>query len=81
MRGQDEIDVTANQDFLIRRCKLKGINGYQILPIDKTTNEPRGYHAAKRIEITLKEKIAVRPGEELRVELLDFEDQKTLPKF
>lgn len=71
--GLDPIDLNANQDFLIRRCRLKGVEGYQILPIDKTTNEPRGYHSSKIIEITLVEKIELRLLEELEVELRDFE--------
>jgi hypothetical protein len=72
--GYDQIDVKSNQDFLVRRCRLKGILGYQILPIDKTMNVPRGYHAVKRIEVTLKQKIDLQHGEELEVELQGFED-------
>jgi CTP-dependent riboflavin kinase len=72
--GRDPIDFDSNQDFLIRPCKLKGISGYQILPIDKTTGEPRGHHSAKLIEITLRERIDLQPGEELEVELQGFED-------
>jgi hypothetical protein len=72
--GDDQVDVRSNQDFLVRRCKLKGTNGYQILPIDKTMNVPRGYHAVKRIEVTLRQRIEVQIGEELEVELLGFED-------
>jgi hypothetical protein len=71
--GCDPIDFDANQDFLIRACKLKGVVGYQILPIDKKTSEPRGIHAAKRIEIALKEKIGIKANEELEVELEGFE--------
>jgi hypothetical protein len=39
--GVDQIDLDTNQDFLVRRCRLKGTSGYQILPIDKRTGEPR----------------------------------------
>ena len=55
-------------------CKLKGFSGFQILPIDKTTSEPKGYHLRKRIEIALKEKIPLEPNEELEVELQGFEE-------
>jgi hypothetical protein len=73
--GRDPFDlVEENQDFLIRHCKLKGVFGYQILPIDKTTSVPRGHHASKVIEISLKERIDVRPNEELEVELQGFEE-------
>lgn len=71
--GQDPIDFDANQDFLIRPCRLKGVAGYQVLPIDKTTNEPRGHHSLKQIEIALKKKIGLKPNEELEVELEGFE--------
>ena len=72
--GLDPIDLNANQDFLIRRCRLKGVEGYQILPIDKTTSAPRGHHSSKIIEISLEEKIELKPREELEVELRDFEE-------
>ena len=39
--GRDPFDSEENQDFLIRRCKLKGVLGYQILPIDKATGAPK----------------------------------------
>jgi hypothetical protein len=70
--GIDPIDV--NQDFLIRACRLKGVTGYQILPIDKATSEPRGHHSDKVIEIALREKIEIKPKEELEVELEGFEN-------
>ena len=70
--GRDPIDLDSNQDFLIRPCILKGFAGYQILPIDKTTSEPRGYHAYKRIEIALKGTIQLQPNEELEVQLQEF---------
>jgi hypothetical protein len=72
--GLDPIDLEANQDFLIRVCKLRGVDGYQILPIDKTTKAPRGHHSSKIIEIALREKIKLEPNEELEVELQGFED-------
>ena len=72
--GCDPIDLDANQDFLIRPCKLKGVAGFQILPIDKTTGEPRGHYASRWIEISLKEKVAVQLGEELEVELQGFDE-------
>jgi hypothetical protein len=72
--GVDPIDLNANQDFLIRRCRLKAVKGYQILPIDKTTNAPRGHHSSKIIEISLEEKIELKPREELEVELKGFEE-------
>jgi hypothetical protein len=72
--GCDPFDSAANQDFAIRACRLKGVLGYQILPIDKTTSEPRGHHGSKRIEIALKEEIELEPDEELEVELQGFED-------
>lgn len=72
--GCDPFDLSAHQDFVIRPCRLKGVFGYQILPIDKTTSEPRGHHTLKRIEIALKETIALEPDEELEVELQGFED-------
>jgi len=72
--GRDPFDSEENQDFLIRRCKLKGVLGYQILPIDKDTAAPRGHHASRVIEISLHKKIDVQPNEELEVELQGFED-------
>ena len=72
--GCDPIDLDANQDFLIRPCRLKGLAGYQVLPIDKTTGEPRGHHASRWIEIALREKIDLKPDEELEAELERFED-------
>jgi hypothetical protein len=69
VQGVDQIDLEANQDFLVRRCRLKGTRGYQILPIDKTTCEPRGRHSEKVIEITLTENIQIAPKEKLKVEL------------
>lgn len=74
MLARDPFDLDANQDFLIRPCKLKGVHGYQILPIDCVTGDPRGHHASKWIEISLKEKIDVQPGEELEVELQEFDE-------
>jgi hypothetical protein len=71
--GRDPIDFEAKQDFLVRRCRLKGVAGYQVLPIDKTTGAPRGHHASKRIEITLVRRIDLEQGEELEVELEGFE--------
>jgi hypothetical protein len=71
--GLDPFDIAENQDFLIRPCRLKGVDGYQILPIDKTRNDPRGHHSEKVIEIALKKKIAIKPNEELEVELEGFD--------
>jgi CTP-dependent riboflavin kinase len=68
--GRDPID--SEQDFLIRACKLKGIIGLQMLPIDKTTGHPRGHHSSKTIEVSLSRKIDLRLGEELEVELQGF---------
>jgi hypothetical protein len=70
--GLDPIDLDANQDFLVRPYSLKGDRGYQILPIDKTTSEPRGHHSEKVIEIALTTKIEIKPYEELEVELKGF---------
>jgi CTP-dependent riboflavin kinase len=71
--GIDPFDFEEeNQDFLVRPCKLKGVCGYQLLPINKTTGEPRGHHAEKVIEISLKERIELKPNEELEVELEGF---------
>ena len=70
--GIDPFDFEENQDFLVRPCKLKGVHGYQLLPINKTTGEPRGHHASKVIEISLKERIELKPNEELEVELEGF---------
>jgi hypothetical protein len=72
--GIDAIDLNAKQDFLIRACRLKGGSGFQILPIDKTTNEPRGHHSEKVIEIALRERIEIKPNEELEVELEGFDN-------
>jgi hypothetical protein len=72
--GCDPIDFESNQDFLIRPCHLKGVAGYQILPIDKTTCAPQGHHASRQIEITLVKEIELEPGEELQVELEGFEN-------
>jgi hypothetical protein len=72
IRGRDPID--ANQDFLIRPCKLTGFLGYQILPINKATGKPNEYHGSKTIELSLKEKIYLQPNEELEVELQGFKD-------
>lgn len=70
--GCDQFDVDENQDFLLRSCRLKGVGGYQILPIDKTTGTPRGRHAEKVIEIALRKEIGIKDGEELEVELEGF---------
>ena len=64
----------SNEDFLIRPCKLKAVVGDQILPIDKVTGDPRGHHASKKIEISLKKEIELRPDEEIEVELLGFDE-------
>jgi hypothetical protein len=69
--GLDPID--ASQDFLIRPCRLKGVAGYQVLPIKKGTGEPQGHHAEKVIEVALTKKIPLTPTEELEVELEGFE--------
>jgi hypothetical protein len=69
--GLDPID--DDQKFLIRACTLKGVAGYQILPIDKQTGAPRGHYEQKQIEVSLKHKIDLRPHEELEVELQGFE--------
>jgi len=74
IKGLDLIDLQANQDFLIRACRLKGVEGYQILPIDRTTSEPRGHHSEKVIEIALRKRIEIKDNEELEVELERFED-------
>ena len=68
--GRDPID--SDQDFLVRPCVLKGVPGFQILPIDKATGHPRGHHASKKIEISLRRKIDLRLDEELEVELQGF---------
>jgi hypothetical protein len=73
VQGLDDIDLSANQDFLIRPCRLKGASGSQILPIDKTTNEPRGHHSEKVIEIALRSRIEIKPNEQLEVELEGFD--------
>lgn len=70
--GVDQIDLDANQDFLVRRCRLKGTSGYQILPIDKRTGEPRGHHSDRVIEIALTERIQIESNEKLEVELEGF---------
>jgi hypothetical protein len=69
--GLDPIDV--NQDFRIRACNLKGVAGYQILPIDKQTGAPRGHYEQKQIEVSLSKKIDLLANEELEVELQGFE--------
>lgn len=68
--GVDPFD--DNQRFRIRACILKGVAGYQILPIDKETGAPKGHYEQKQIEVSLKEKIDLRPLEELEVELQGF---------
>jgi len=68
--GLDPIDV--DQSFRIRACRLKGVTGYQILPIDKQTGAPKGHYEQKQIEVALVEKIDLRPHEELEVELEGF---------
>ena len=70
VQGADPID--KDQYFLVRRCRLKGVAGYQILPIDKRTNIPQGHHASKTIEITLEQRIELKEREELEVELEGF---------
>ena len=72
--GLDPIDLESNQDFLIRACRLKGVEGFQVLPVDKTTSEPRGHHSSRIIEISLKNEIEITPNEELEVELKGFEN-------
>lgn len=74
--GLDPIDSPSqhNQDFLVRRCKMNGEEGYQVLPIHKMSGEPRGLHAWKLIEITLIKEITLQEREELEVELQDFDD-------
>ena len=71
--GVDQFDFEENQDFLIRECRLKGTRGFQLLPIDKTTNTPRGHHDEGVIEISLKERIPLVANEDLEVEL-KFDD-------
>jgi hypothetical protein len=71
--GLDPIDLNENQDFLIRPCRLKSGSGYQILPINKTTSQPRGHHSEKVIEIALTKKVEIKPNEELEVELEGFD--------
>jgi hypothetical protein len=71
--GLDPFDV--DQNFRIRACNLKGVAGYQILPIDKQTGAPRGHYEQKQIEVSLIEKIDLRPHEVLEVELQGFECQ------
>lgn len=70
--GRDPIAIRAGQDFLIRPSKLKGVVGYQILPIDKAAGDPTGHHSLKRIEISLIIEIELRPDEEIDVELQGF---------
>jgi hypothetical protein len=67
--GTDQIDIIHHQDFLVRECCLRGVKGYQVLPIDKTTGEPRGYHRLGVIEITLLKEISLADKELLEVEL------------
>ena len=69
--GFDLIDI--NQKFRIRPCSLKGVSGYQILPIDKLTGAPKGHYEWKQIEVSLRDKIDLLPHEELEVELQGFE--------
>src|ERR1700684_3034717 len=57
--GTDQIDIHHHQDFLVRECCLRGGRGYQILPIKKTTGEPRGHHRLGVIEITLLEEFSL----------------------
>ena len=71
--GCDPIDF--DQDFLIRPCFLKQVGGYQILPVTKSTNKLAGHHAEGIIEIALFKTIDVKPGDELEVELQDYEDE------
>lgn len=71
--GVDKFDFEENQDFLIRPCVLKGVRGYQLLPIDKTTGRPRGLHGGNIIEVSLVMDIDVKCGEELEVELQGYE--------
>lgn len=72
--GVDFFDLEENQDFLVRPCMLKGVKGYQVLPIDKMTGVPRGHHSSKIIEISLESRINLQLSEELEVELEGFED-------
>jgi CTP-dependent riboflavin kinase len=72
--GLDPFDQNENQDFLIRPCRLKGVSGYQIVPIDKTTSAPRGHHSEKVIEIALTKEIEIKPDEELEVKLEGFDN-------
>jgi hypothetical protein len=74
VQGRDQFDLDHNQDFLIRRCRLKEIEGYQVLPVDKNTGEPRGHHVLKVIEISLERDIELKLNEVLEVELEGFED-------
>jgi CTP-dependent riboflavin kinase len=68
--GLDPID--ENQDFLVRACVLKGVAGYQVLPINKHTGRPKGHHWLGVIEIGLVQHIDVKFGDELEVELGEF---------
>jgi CTP-dependent riboflavin kinase len=67
IEGVDDIDIEHNQYLLIGVCWISGIQGYQILPMEKP-NSRRGHHAEGIIEVSLEKKLDdLRDGEELEV--------------
>ncbi len=71
--GIDAFDLEENQDFLIRPCVLKGVSGFQILPINRTTDAPQGLHAVNILEISLIRHVEIKHDDVLEVELQDYE--------
>jgi hypothetical protein len=71
--GIDAFDSEENQDFLIRPCVLKGVSGFQVLPIDRATGTPRGLHGGNILEISLIREVEVIHGDALEVELHGYE--------
>jgi hypothetical protein len=70
--GEDEIDITDNQDILITPCVMAGRAGFWILPVFKGTLEPnpKGHSWENIIEISLVEEISnVAPGFLVSVEI------------
>ena len=67
IEGLDQIDIDANQFLRIGPCSIRGIQGFQILPVEKP-NRKRGHHDDGIIEVSLEKTLDdLRGGEELEV--------------
>jgi len=71
--GQDQIDLTHNQDILVTPCLMEGRAGFWILPVFKGTNHPnpKGHLPRGIIEVSLVEKLPnASPGLKVSLEIV-----------